>query len=254
MATPRTGFVLVTACGVVAAVVGCAAPREGGPVVASGVAGPRLSGAQTPLPPEASALSGAPVPPGVSRAVPSGASVPVPPGAPVHSGPSADIPPGAAAPARSGVSSAGSISAGAAQPNPAWCGPQQVDVSGEVMSAAATHRGVRLTFTLAADAQPCALSGYPGVDTGDGGPLLHAERQLRGYMGGLPPGSDDLPTVVLQPGTVAHAIVEGSAVDAAGHGCPTYTDLLVTPPNSTDTHTVTVPITSCTLAVHPVTE
>ncbi|MBF6059176.1 DUF4232 domain-containing protein [Nocardia terpenica] len=225
----------MTACGVAAAVVGCAAPREGGPVVAPSVAGPRPSGA--------------PAPPGGSRAVPSGASVPV------LSGPTADAPPDTAAAARSGVTSGGSGStAGAAQPNPDWCGPRQVDVSGEVMSAAATHRGVRLTFTLAAGAPPCALSGYPGVDTGDGGPLLHAERQLRGYMGGLPPGNDDPPTVVLQPGTVAHAIVEGSAVDAAGHGCPTYTDLLVTPPNSTDTRTVTVPISSCALAVHPVTE
>ncbi|AYF79609.1 DUF4232 domain-containing protein [Nocardia yunnanensis] len=133
------------------------------------------------------------------------------------------------------------------------CGAGQVEVSGKVMSPATGHRGVELVFTLAAGASPCTLAGYPGVDSGAGGPLLHADRTPRGFMGGLPQGSDDPPTVTLRPDHPATAIVEGTAFDAAGSGCPLYTNLSVTPPNSTDTHTVTVTIDSCALHVHPVT-
>ncbi|MFJ9368914.1 DUF4232 domain-containing protein [Nocardia sp. NPDC101769] len=133
------------------------------------------------------------------------------------------------------------------------CGTGQVDVTAAVMSPGTGHRGVKLTFSLAAGATPCTLTGYPGVDTGAGGPLLHADRTPRGYMGGLPQGSDEPPTVTLESGRPGTAVVEGIAVDASGDHCPLYTDLQVTPPNSTDTRTVTVTIDSCALHVHPVT-
>ncbi|MVU78602.1 DUF4232 domain-containing protein [Nocardia sp. ET3-3] len=133
------------------------------------------------------------------------------------------------------------------------CGSGQVDVTAEVMSPGTGHRGVKLTFSLAAGAAPCTLSGYPGVDSGAGGPLVHADRTPRGYMGGLPQGSDEPPMVTLQSGHPASAVVEGVAFDAAGNGCPLYTSLAVTPPNSTDTRTVTVTIDTCALQVHPVT-
>ena len=130
------------------------------------------------------------------------------------------------------------------------CGSGQVVVTAERPLSGATHRGVRLTFTLAAGASPCTLTGYPGVDSGAGGPLLHAERTVSGYLGGLP---DDAPTTVtlsaLHP---AHAIVEGDAVDAAGNQCPTYTALLVTVPDTSDTSVVATTIDTCTLAVHPI--
>ncbi|MFE3054763.1 DUF4232 domain-containing protein [Nocardia sp. NPDC059239] len=135
----------------------------------------------------------------------------------------------------------------------AACGAGQVDVTADVMSPATGHRGVKLTFSLAAGAAPCTLTGYPGVDTGAGGPLLHADRTPRGYMGGLPQGSDEPPTVTLESGRPGTAVVEGIAVDASGNHCPLYTNLQVTPPNSTDTRTVTVTIDSCALHVHPVT-
>lgn len=133
------------------------------------------------------------------------------------------------------------------------CSSGQVDVTGEVMSPATGHRGVKLTFTLAAASAPCTLTGYPGVDSGAGGPLLHADRTPRGFMGGLPQGSDEPPTVTLDSGHPATAVVEGVAFDADGNGCSLYSNLLVTPPNSTDTRTVTVTIDSCALHVHPVT-
>ncbi len=108
------------------------------------------------------------------------------------------------------------------------------------------HRGVELTFTLAADKPPCTISGYPGVDTGEGGPVLHAERTPYGYMGGLP-------VVTVLPGRPARAVVEGSAMGDAGRDCPLYTSLAVTAPNSTGTRTVHTAIDTCTLQVHPVT-
>ncbi|MFE3226196.1 DUF4232 domain-containing protein [Nocardia sp. NPDC059228] len=135
----------------------------------------------------------------------------------------------------------------------AACGAGQVDVTADVMSPATGHRGVKLTFSLAAGAAPCTLTGYPGVDTGAGGPLLHADRTPRGYMGGLPQGSDEPPTATLESNRPGTAVVEGIAVDASGNHCPLYTNLQVTPPNSTDTRTVAVTIDSCALHVHPVT-
>ncbi|MEV6102903.1 DUF4232 domain-containing protein [Nocardia sp. NPDC051981] len=135
----------------------------------------------------------------------------------------------------------------------AACGAGQVDVTADVMSPATGHRGVKLTFSLAAGAAPCTLTGYPGVDTGAGGPLRHADRTPRGYMGGLPQGSDEPPTVTLESGRPGAAVVEGIAVDASGNHCPLYTNLLVTPPNSTDTRAVSATIDSCALHVHPVT-
>ncbi|MGW4243959.1 DUF4232 domain-containing protein [Nocardia sp. NPDC004722] len=164
------------------------------------------------------------------------------------------------APTTSGVTSVAvpSATSPAAQHVPATadvtgCGSGQVDVTGAVMSPATGHRGVKLTFSLAAGSAPCTLTGYPGVDSGAGGPLLHADRTPRGFMGGLPQGSDEPPTVTLDSGHPATAVVEGVAFDADGNGCSLYTNLMVTPPNSTDTRTVTVTIDSCALHVHPVT-
>ncbi len=121
-----------------------------------------------------------------------------------------------------------------------------------VQQAAAGHRSVTLQFRLAPGAAPCTLTGYPGVDSGAGGPLLHATRTLSGYMGGL--RTDTLPTVTLEANRPQFAIVEGVAVDPNNPdgSCPTYTDLLVTPPGTTETSTIPVEIDTCELQVHPV--
>lgn len=136
---------------------------------------------------------------------------------------------------------------------PAACGNGQVVVDATIMSPGMGHRGVRLNFSVARDSRSCTLTGYPGVDTGSGGPLLHAERSLRGYMGGLPSGDDIPPTVLLDSAHGAQAIVEGVAVDSDGNQCSTYTDLRVTAPNTTATVTVSARIDSCHLQIHPVT-
>jgi hypothetical protein len=133
------------------------------------------------------------------------------------------------------------------------CGSGQVTVTAAPPQAAAGHRAVILTFGLAPGATACTLAGYPGVDSGAGGPLVHAQRLPRGYMGGLPEGSDEPPVVTVSQTGSAHAIVEGLAVDQSGNQCPTYTDLQVTPPNTTETSTVATAIDACVLIVHPVT-
>ncbi len=88
------------------------------------------------------------------------------------------------------------------------------------------HRAVTLVFTLAGGAEPCTLTGY---------------------------AADAPPTVILSISTQGQAIVEGVAVDADGQPCPTYTDLLVNPPDTTAVVTVPATIEACELQVHPIT-
>ncbi|MCC3313302.1 DUF4232 domain-containing protein [Nocardia africana] len=133
------------------------------------------------------------------------------------------------------------------------CRPRQLDTTAHTLSPGMMHRGVELTFALAADTPPCTIAGYPGVDTGEGGPVLHARRTPRGYMGGLPRDDDTPPVVTVLPGRPARAVVEGSAMGPAGEDCPLYTSLVVTAPDSIDTRTVHTTIDTCALEVHPVT-
>jgi hypothetical protein len=140
------------------------------------------------------------------------------------------------------------------QPTPCWS--EQIAVSASPTQGAFGHRSVTLLFALAGGADPCTLTGYPGVDSGTGGPPTHAQRTPRGYMGGLPSGVEVPPTVTVSLSTQAQAIVEGvegMAVDAAGNPCPGYTDLAVSPPDIVQVFTVPATIDACRLEVHPVT-
>ncbi len=135
-------------------------------------------------------------------------------------------------------------------PTPCWS--DQIAVTASPTQAAVGHRAATLVFSLAGGAEPCTLTGYPGVDSGAGGPLIHAQPTLRGYMGGLPGDTEAPPTVILSLSTQAQAIVEGIAVDANGELCPTYTELLVNPPDTTVVLSVPATIDACALQVHPV--
>ena len=137
------------------------------------------------------------------------------------------------------------------EPTPCWS--DRIAVTASPSQAAVGHRAATLVFSLAGGAEPCTLTGYPGVDSGSGGPLIHAQPTLRGYMGGLPGGSEVPPTVILSLSSQAQAIVEGVAIDANGDPCPTYTELLVNPPDTTVVLTVPATIDACALQVHPVT-
>lgn len=132
------------------------------------------------------------------------------------------------------------------------CWAEQINVNASSADSAEGHRRVVLTFSLVGG-EPCTLTGYPSVDSGAGGPAIHAEPTPRGYMGGLPAGVDEPPSVVLSVSTQAQSIVEGPAVDPDGNGCPTYTDLRVSPPDINDTFTVPATVQTCQLQVHPVT-
>ncbi len=132
------------------------------------------------------------------------------------------------------------------------CRSEQVAVTTSPTEGAVGHRALTLTFSLVG-AEPCTLTGYPAVDSGTGGPLIHAQPTLRGYMGGLPSGIEVPPNVLLSISTQAQAIVEGVAMDGNGGVCPSYTDLLVSAPNTVIAVTVPATIDACTLQVHPVT-
>ncbi|RDH80496.1 DUF4232 domain-containing protein [Mycolicibacterium moriokaense] len=136
---------------------------------------------------------------------------------------------------------------------PPPCTDGQVQVSDGGRQAAMGHREVDLLFSLAPGAADCTLTGYPGVDSGAGGPLIHAARTLSGYMGGLR-DTDVPPTVTVTATTPGRAVVEGVAVDKHDPNlpCPTYTGLLVTPPDTTAAVTVPVTIDTCELQVHPI--
>lgn len=136
-------------------------------------------------------------------------------------------------------------------PTPCWS--DQIAVTASPAEAAVGHRGLTLTFSLAGGADPCTLTGYAGVDSGAGGPPIHAQPTLRGYLGGLPAGVNEPPTVILSISTQGQAIVEGIAVDAHGAPCPTYTDLQINPPDTTNVVTVSATIEACALQVHPIT-
>jgi len=118
--------------------------------------------------------------------------------------------------------------------SPAPCSDGQVQVSNGGQQAASGHRELVLVFSLAPGAQECSLTGYPGVDSGAGGPLIHASRTMAGFMGGLR-DTEVPPTVPVTATAPARAVVEGVAVDKtdANRACPKYTQLLVTAPDTT---------------------
>lgn len=132
------------------------------------------------------------------------------------------------------------------------CADGQVLVGGGPVTAAAGHQGLTLRFRLVGASAPCSLTGYPGVDA-IGDTTAHATRTLRGYLGGLPPSRSEPATVILTQDHGAEAVVEGTTTDASGNGCPAYTGLRVTPPNTTDTVPVAESLSVCDLSVHPVT-
>jgi Protein of unknown function (DUF4232) len=137
------------------------------------------------------------------------------------------------------------------QPTPCWA--EQVAVTASPPQGAVGHRALTLTFSLAGGAEPCTLTGYPTVETGAGGPDIHAKPTLRGYMGGLPSDVNVPPAVTLSISTQGQAIVEGMAVDGNGNPCPAYTELRVNPPDTSVMFSVPANIDACELQVHPLT-
>jgi hypothetical protein len=134
------------------------------------------------------------------------------------------------------------------------CQGDDLSVNAEPPSAALSHRSIRLRFALKPGAAPCVLAGYPTVDVQRGASNLTADETPRGYMGGLPAEVDLAPSIALEPGVSAWAVVEGPAADSAGNDCPTYTDIRVTPPAAWAEFNFPTSISVCSLEVHPVTK
>lgn len=112
---------------------------------------------------------------------------------------------------------------------------------------------LRLTNT---GGHTCFVRGYPGVAQLHGSQTLqNAARTRSGYLGGLPSGQS-IPTVVLQPGHSASALVE--ALDAAPDGSSACagagaTGLLVTAPDQTSSTKLPSLLTACAgFQVHPI--
>ncbi len=122
------------------------------------------------------------------------------------------------------------------------CRNGQISVTGGGGGAGLGHRDEVLLFTNRSPAA-CAMSGYPRVAGLDarGDQAVQAQRTLGGYMGGLPLDATSFPNVSLAPGQTASAKVEGTDNPlGSATSCPYYPDLLVTPPNLTDSVRVTV--------------
>lgn len=96
----------------------------------------------------------------------------------------------------------------------------------------------------------CALEGYPRIRAQRGDTTLTtAAHTLSGTIGGLTK-SPVPPIVVLSPGATAAAIIEQSAVSAAG-SCQRSDRLAVTLPNGVSLGQVPAELSGCGLAVHP---
>ena len=101
---------------------------------------------------------------------------------------------------------------------------------------------------------PCLVRGYPDVRIAVSGGAQSAEvaETPQGFTGGLPVGASP-PTVVLQDGETASAIMEGTDVPTGtATTCPTYPSYTITLPGQRRLVTFDKTIESCSgLAVHP---
>lgn len=88
----------------------------------------------------------------------------------------------------------------------------------------------------------CMLRGYPGVAGLNGAQqeVLPAVQTPRGHLGGLPKGQTTPPSVLLNPGAVASALVEATDVQSAKF-CPTLAGFAVTPPGSRHSKSIMSP-------------
>ena len=113
------------------------------------------------------------------------------------------------------------------------CRDDQISVSVAGGGAGLGHQDQVIAFTNQSPST-CSLSGYPGVAGLDaqGHQVVQAERTPNGYLGGLWNGATTPPTVTIAPGQTASATVEGTDNPVgAATSCPSYSALLVTPPN-----------------------
>ncbi|HVC14496.1 MAG TPA: DUF4232 domain-containing protein [Acidimicrobiales bacterium] len=153
------------------------------------------------------------------------------------------------------TSSSTPTSTTSAAPGTTRCTFADLSISHGQGGAGLGHEGGPLLFKNTGSST-CTLSGYPGVAAlnATGQQVSQAQRSPNGYLGGMETGSTAPPVVTLAPGATASALVEGTDVpEGTASSCPTYPALLVTPPTSTHSQRVTLPLPGCSpLQIHPV--
>ena len=131
------------------------------------------------------------------------------------------------------------------------CNFTELAVSAKGDGVGLGHVGVVLLFKNSGS-EACGLFGYPGVAglNAAGVPVTQALRTLNGYLGGTRSATE----VVIAPGDSASALVEGTDVPiGSATGCPTYSSLLVTPPDTTQSVAIHFSMPGCSgLEIHPV--
>ena len=137
----------------------------------------------------------------------------------------------------------------------AACTGSQIAVTPGQWGGATGHIGGAVLFRNTSRST-CSLYGYPGVAGLDsaGRQEVQATRSPRGFIGGLPTPTSHPRTVVLAPGAVASAVVEGVDVPSGNAtSCPSYPSILVTPPGTRSSTHLSLAVPGCGgIQVHPV--
>jgi hypothetical protein len=133
-----------------------------------------------------------------------------------------------------------------------WCTDAQLTVTAGQENAGAGHIGFPVIFENISG-QTCSLYGYPGVAglNQAGEQADEAQRVPAGYLGGTVGAP---PFVLLAPGQYGSALVQGTDNPVDGvTSCVSYSGLLVTPPNTTESTQLNIEMPGCSgLQVSPV--
>ncbi|RZT17886.1 uncharacterized protein DUF4232 [Mycobacterium sp. BK558] len=127
---------------------------------------------------------------------------------------------------------------------PLACANEDLDVAAGPVSVEGALRRVDVTFTNVSSGV-CVLVSYPGADlvTAAGGVLVHVPRRP----------ANSAPHLELQPGEKATADVQASAIDTTtGEPCGRVGTLVVTAPNTTESHLLPVNLPICDATISAV--
>ena len=122
-------------------------------------------------------------------------------------------------------------------PGPARCTASTLSVTAGASNGSAGHVNTPVIFTNTSSA-PCTLNGYPG-----GAALDASGAQAAQATRTATPGPTHL---VVAPGGTASTIVINTSIPSGDETtCPTWSGLLVTPPNDTKSTKLTVQLPGC---------
>ncbi|MDQ2837125.1 MAG: DUF4232 domain-containing protein [Actinomycetota bacterium] len=134
------------------------------------------------------------------------------------------------------------------------CAPPYLKVIEKGTSGGDSHIGYLLIYTNTGQIA-CSMTGYPGLAILDsaGKQITQAARTPSGYLGGIRHGKPPFPTVLLNAGDSASALLEGVVVDSTGKTCPSRPALLTTAPSTTVSIRLPVATRACwQVQIHPV--